>query len=140
MRLKGITARDEDNGTLSFGRHATSIQMGRCMWETTELTSVEKRLAKEMFFGGASWPRTTDMSQPWPETEIAIQAAKKALTLDDKRPQPFEGKTEPYAHLTCVDYEARMQDWMTRVRKEKIAPTWEQMQVILRVKSRLLRE
>ena len=70
----------------------------------------------------------------------SYSSSQKALKLDGKRPQPFEGKTEPYAHLTSVDYDARMQDWMMRVRKERIAPTLEQMQVILRVKSRVLRE
>ena len=62
------------------------------------------------------------------------------MKLDDKRPQPFEGKTTPYAHLSPVAYDARMQDWITRVRKENKSPTLEQMQVILRVKSRVLRE
>ena len=45
--LKGIAARDEDEGLASVGRHASSINMGRQMWETPELTSEEKARARE---------------------------------------------------------------------------------------------
>ena len=60
--LKGIAARDEDNGATSFGGHAASMKMGRDMWETPELTGAEKRQAQETFFGRGAWPRTSDMS------------------------------------------------------------------------------
>ena len=74
---QGIASRDEENGAISFGRHATSIKMGRDMWETPELTSVEKRNAQETFFGGSAWPKTNDMSQPWPEIDVATKAARE---------------------------------------------------------------
>ena len=84
--LQGIAAKDEENGALSFGRHATSIKMGRDMWETPELTSVEKRQAQEIFFGGSAWPKTSDMSQPWPDTDVATKTARETMKLDEKRP------------------------------------------------------
>ena len=62
------------------------------------------------------------------------------MKLDDKRTLPFEGKTEPYAHLSCEAYDARMQEWIEHVRLEEKPPTPEQMQVILRVKARVRRE
>ena len=78
------------------------------MWETPQLTSEERRSAQEVFFGDTSWPKTNDMSQPWPDTDVATTAAREMMKLDDKRPQPFERKTEPYAHLSRDAYDARM--------------------------------
>ena len=66
-----------------------------------------------------AWPATSDMAQPWPEADAANKAARETMKLDDKRPQPFEGKTEPYAHLSCEAYDARMQVWIERVRLEE---------------------
>ena len=73
--LRGIAARDADDGVIAFGRHATSIKMGREMWETPELTRQEKSRAQEQFFGGASWPHSIDMELPWPEMDEATKAA-----------------------------------------------------------------
>ena len=81
-------------------RHATTITMGRQMWETPELTQDEKARAQETHFGGTSWPKTKDMTLAWPETEIATKAARETMKFDERRLQPFQGKTEPLAHLS----------------------------------------
>ena len=65
----------------------------------------------------------------------------------EERPAPFEGKTEPFAHLSVVDYERKLQEWFARVPAEKNEktgvsepPTHEQMRVLHRVRDRLLLE
>ena len=86
--LRGIATRDEEDGAVAVGRHAASIQMGRAMWSSPELTAKQKALATEKFFGGTSWPsRTDEMQQQWPDTDDEhLDIGINALNETDEEP------------------------------------------------------
>ena len=96
--LKGIAAHDVEEGRISFGKHAECIRMGRDLWETPELTAAERLQAKERFFDDGVLPDSAE----------ALKGAQSAVRLDDERPRPFEARTQPYAHLTVVEYDLRI--------------------------------
>ena len=108
--------------------------------ENSHLVAQIDEFASSLEIREGAWPATSDMSQPWPEADAANKAARETMKLDDKRTLPFEGKTEPYVHLSCEAYDARIQEWIEQVRLEENPPTPEQMQVIMRVKARVRRE
>ena len=128
--LKGIACLDEDEGRIGFGRHAVCIHMGRELWCSAELSAAERMRAKEPFFDDGTFP----------DTEEALSAAKNIVKLDDERPKPFAERTQPHAHLTVKNYGAKLNTWLEQAGAEKEPPTTEQMQVLVRVAARILKE
>ena len=85
---------------------------------------------QERFFDDGTFP-------PLAEVRKAVAQAKKP---DEQRPPPFAGKTQPFAHLSVVDYGNRLNDWLGALQREEEAPTTEQFELITRVKDRVLEE
>ena len=74
----------------------------------------------------------------------AAQAVKKALEeakkMEEGRPAPFAGRTEPMASLSVTDDGERLQKWLADVARESEAPTEEQFSIIKKVAERVLVE
>ena len=128
--LRGIAANDEDEGRIGFGRHATCIRMGRELWETPALRLEESRRIQERTFDDGTFPDTAD----------SLKAARAVLKQDEERPQPFSGKTLPFAHLSTKDYGARIDEWLRKVKLEAEPPTQQQLAVLEAVAQRVLQE
>jgi len=47
--LNGISARNAEDGQLAFGRHASTIRMGRALWQTPPLQDKEQHGISEIF-------------------------------------------------------------------------------------------
>ena len=127
--LRGIATRDADDGAQGFGRHAASIGLGRGLWESDALTPAEEKNVHE--------PRFDDGR--FPPLETAFKAAQELIKKTEERPAPFEGKTEPFAHVSVVEYGRKLDTWFASLPFEKnektgVAepPTQEQMRVLER--------
>ena len=68
--LNGISARNTEDGQRAFGRHASTIRMGRALWQTPPLLPHEQQGIEETFFDDGSLP-------PLKESKAAFDAAKK---------------------------------------------------------------
>ena len=128
--LRGLAANDEDEGSRGFGRHASSIRLGRALWESASLSQEEKQRVSEPLFDDGTFPDTSE----------TLKAAQKMTSLDDERPAAFQNRTEPFTHLTVKDYGKRIRDWLTSTTTEKEPPTTEQRDVLNRVADRVLQE
>ena len=128
--LQGISAKDEDEGRIGLGRHATCIRLGRDLWSSADLSAAEQRCAKEFIFDGNGYPQTKE----------ALDAAASAMKLDQERPAPFTGKTLPRTHLTMFEYTSQCNRWLANLAREDDPPTAEQMEVLEKIKSRVLME
>ena len=128
--LDGIAALSEDDGARVFGKHGSTIRLGRDLWQSERLpTSIASRIM-ERFFDGGTFPPTITLKK-------AVEKIQKA---DDVRPQPFTGKTLPYVHLTRVDYGKRIDDWFAKLMLEKEVPSLKQAEVLARVRERVVAE
>ena len=81
-----------------------------------------------------------DYAGRFPPIKVAVQAARKATRMNEERQSPFKTGTEPYAHLSVINYEARLQSWLDKVPREKEPPNSEQMIVLRKVRDRLVLE
>ena len=135
--LQGIATRDIDDGAQGIGRYAKTISIGRSLWETPSLSAAEAEEVHEPTFE-STFPE---------EAQTYHKAAQAFIKQTEERPAPFEGKTEPFAHLSYKAYEARLDNWMAKVKLEVNAetgkpepPTHEQLRVLEKVRDRLLVE
>ena len=103
--LDGLWSASNDDGVLGFGRHSTSIRLGRNLWQTPELAPAVAESMQEKVFEPASFPSGKDI-------DAEFQRLYKA---DTERPAPFGGRTEPYAGLTVHEYGRRIDDWFNRI-------------------------
>ena len=88
--LQGIATRDKDDGAQGIGRYAKTISIGRSLWETPSLSAAEAEEVHEPTFE-STFPE---------EVQTYHKAAQAFIKQTEERPAPFEGKTEPYAHLS----------------------------------------
>jgi hypothetical protein len=93
------------------------------------LSNNDKRGIEERFFD--------DGSVPAPD---GLKKAAKMKAADEKRPEPFQGKTLPHAELTVHEYGLQINEWFARVTREKKAPNREQLVLLERVRERVLLE
>ena len=117
-------------GVKAIGRHARTIRLGRALWQSPPLAEHVTSCMQERFFDDGTFP-------PLKEVEKALSKAKKT---EEDRPAPFAGKTQPWVHLSVVDYGKRLRDWLDTVRQENEAPTTEQLGVLTAVADRVLLE
>ena len=128
--LQGMAAKSSDEGMKAIGRHARTIRLGRALWQSPPLDANATASVEERFFDDGSVP---------PQAEIR-KAVAKAKKLDEQRPSPFAGKTQPFTHLSVVNYGQRLQNWLDAVKLEDEAPTTQQLGVLQRVSDRVLLE
>ena len=83
----------------------------------------------------------------FPPLEETFKAAQDMRKDVEERPAPLQGKTEPLAHLSIVDYQDRLDRWLRQLSLEMNAKTGEvepptpgQMRVLDRVRDRVLVE
>ena len=108
-----MAARSTEEGVQALGRHARTIHLGRALWQSPPLdakvaSSVQERMLDDGTF------------LPLAEVRKTVAQAKKP---DEQRPPPFAGKTQPFAHLSVVDYGNRLNDWLGALKREEEAPT-----------------
>ena len=125
-----MASKSSDDGAQALGRHARTIHLGRALWQSPPLDAHVASSMQERMFDDGTFP-------PLAEARKAVAQAKKP---DEQRPPPFAGKTQPFAHLSVVDYGNRLNDWLEAVNREEEAPTTEQFDLITRVKDRVLQE
>ena len=116
--LDGIAARSADEGAKGLGRYAKTIRLGRSLWQSAPLTSKEAEGIRERNFDDGTFP-------PQQETKKALERARK---LDEARPAPFQGRTEPFASYSVTDYGALLEEWFIKIQAEEEKPTSEQME------------
>ena len=105
--LDGINATSKDDGESGFGRDSTSIRLGRNMWQTAEMPQEAKSQIRESVFEPSLYPNGRAIKAEFTRLQKA----------DEERPAPFDGRTEPYAHLAVHDYGKRIEDWFARLRE-----------------------
>ena len=128
--LKGMCAKNSEEGMKAMGRHARTIRLGRTLWESAPLEPEITSLMQERCFDDGTFP-------PLKEVKAAVAQANNPL---EERPAPFAGKTLPTSTLTTMAYGQRLASWLQRVQQEEEAPTGEQLSVLNRVADRLLEE
>ena len=126
--LNGIAARSGDDGTRGFGRHSDIIRMGRALWQTPALDSMQQRGITERFFDDGKFPSSE-------ESKFAV--VRKDT---DIRPAPFQRKTLPYLSLSFRDYGRRIDNWFTKLRAEAMTPASEDLTILRAVTQRILVE
>ena len=126
--LDGIGAHSEDNGARGLGRHATTIRIGRDLWQSQPLSaSEEDRIEEDVF---PNLPAAKDLKKD-------VAQIKKS---DDVRPELFSGKTLPLAHLSVVHYGKLIQAWFDTVAAEAEPPNEKQWEVLRAVRQRVSTE
>ena len=86
--LDGMGTHAQENGTRGLGRHATTIRIGRDMWQSPPLSeNVEQQIEEDSF-------------NNIPAAELLKKAVLRIKKADDVRPQPFTGQTLPLANLS----------------------------------------
>ena len=70
----------------------------------------------------------------------AAKAAAQAIKNEEERPAPFGGGTPPFAEYTKVQYQKLLDDWFQKLSTEEQQPNSEQMEVLRRVRDRVLEE
>jgi len=128
--LKGMCAKNSEEGMKAMGRHARTIRLGRTLWESAPLEPEITSLMQERFFDDGTFP-------PLKEVKTAAAQAQNPV---EERPAPFAGKTMPTSTLSTRDYGQRLASWLQRVQQEEEAPTGEQLSILNRVSDRLLEE
>ena len=128
--LDGIAARSTDEGAKGLGRHAKTIRLGKSLWQSPSLTPEEKNDIHERFFDDCSFP-------PLKESKKALEEVRK---LDQQRPAPYEGRTTPSVTYSIKDYGGFLDNWLRNVQNEKEKPTTEQLDILKKVKERILCE
>ena len=127
--LQGIAAHNEDEGALGIGRHASTILLGRNLWETAPLADTIEKTVKE-----------TQFKNVFPSAEEAIEQAGEFMKQDNERLMPFVGTTYPSAGGKRVDYKQRLETWLQQLILEKEKPNTQQLHILRAVKDRLLIE
>ena len=128
--LRGMSAKNLEEGMKAMGRHARTIRLGRSLWESAPLEPEITNLMQERFFDDGTFP-------PLKEVKTAVAQAQNPV---EERPAPFAGKTLPTSTLSTTDYGQRLASWLKRVQQEEEAPTSEQLSILNRVSDRLLEE
>ena len=128
--LDGIAARSEDDGARGFGRHASTIRIGRNLWQSPQVPKSIATSISERLFDDGTFPPAAAMKK-------AVEKIKKA---DEMRPQPFTRQTLPYAHFSVLDYGQRIAAWFAKLPLEKEAPSARQAEVLERIRERVLLE
>jgi hypothetical protein len=128
--LNGIASWCKDEGAKGLGRHAHTIRLGRDLWQSAPLSEGAEARIEERLFDDGSLP-------PPVESKKAVAKLKKA---DEERPQPFAGRTLPFAALSFQDYGKRISEWFAKVAAEKEPPNQKQLEILHRVKDRVLME
>ena len=59
---------------------------------------------------------------------------------EETRPAPFAGRTEPFTRLSMKDYSSLLTTWFHKLSNEKVAPTSQQLEVLHKIKERILLE
>ena len=111
-----------------MGRHASTIRLGRNIWQSALLEADVAQLIEERFFDDGSFPAIK-------EVKAAVASMKSPV---EELPAPFQGNTLPSAFLTVVDYGHRISAWMEQVQREEEAPTCEQLAILERMAQRVL--
>ena len=101
--LQGIAAHNEDEGALGVGRHASTILLGRNLWETPPLADNIEKSIKETLFNNV-----------FPTAEEAIQQAAEYLKQDSERLMPFVGATYPSAGGQRAQNKQRLEMWLAQ--------------------------
>jgi hypothetical protein len=128
--LDGIAARSPEEGQRALGRYGGTIRLGRELWQSPALSRDDERRIKERHFDDGSVPAPDGLKK----------TVTKMKTADEKRPEPFQGKTMPHAELTVHDYGQRINEWFARIAAEEKAPNRKQLEVLERVRDRVLLE
>ena len=128
--LKGMCAKNSEEGMKAMGRHARTIRLGRTLWESAPLEPAITHFMQERCFDDGTFPSIK-------EVKSAVAQAKNPL---EERPAPFAGKTLPTSTLTTMAYGQRLASWLQKVEQEDEAPTGEQLSVLNQVVDRLLEE
>ena len=128
--LDGIGAQSKEDGDRGFGRHATTVRIGRKMWQTDTLSEEVAQSIHEETMDDRKCP-------PAFELKNTLHARRKH---DAQRPKPFAGGSCPYAHASEVDYGIRIRAWFEALRAEEDPPTDEQLAVLNDVRRRVLIE
>ena len=125
-----MAARSSDEGVKAIGRHAQTIRLGRALWQSSPLAADAAADMQERFFDDGTFP-------PLSEVRKAVAKAKKP---DEQRPAPFAGKTQPFVHLSVVNYGKRLHGWLEGVQVEAEPPTTEQFNLLTKVSDRVILE
>ena len=112
--------------TLGIGRHASTILLGRNMWETPPLADNVEKTVRETLFDNV-----------FPSAEEALQQAAEYMKQDSERLMPFVGATYPSAGGKCVDYKQRLETWLEQLMLEAEKTNGQQLQILKAVKDRL---
>ena len=128
--LGGIAARSSEEGQQALARHARVIRLGRRLWQSADLSAEAARAVSEQFFDDGTFPAA----------QVVKKALEEAKRMEEGRPAPFAGRTEPMASLSVTDYGERLQKWLADVARESEAPTEEQFSIIKKVAERVLVE
>ena len=128
--LKGMCAKNSEEGMKAMGRHARTIRLGRTLWESAPLEPEIIDFVQERRFDDGTFPSIKDIKG-------AVAQAKNPL---EERPAPFAGKTLPTSSLSTMAYGQRLASWLQKVQQEEEKPTVEQLSVLNRVADRVLEE
>ena len=128
--LQGIAARSEDDGATGVGRHATTIRLGRALWETPQLNADQRKYAQEVFFDDGRLPSAKE----------SLKAADEALKNDEERPNPFQGGTDPSAKAYRVDVALLLDAWFKKLQQEAETPNKEQLSILVAARNRIVLE
>ena len=96
--LKGMCAKNTEEGMKAMGRHARTIRLGRTLWESAPLEPEITSLMQERFFDDGTFP-------PLKEVKTAVAQAQNPL---EERPAPFAGRTLPTSTLSTMAYGQRL--------------------------------
>ena len=110
--LAGVGAHCKDDGAEGFGKHATTIRLGKALWQSPALTETEAKTVQERFFDDGSFPPADE----------ALKKAAEAVKNEEERPQPFDARTHPLAQCTVRRYGAILDAWFAALRLEDETP------------------
>ena len=114
---------------MGIGRHASTILLGRNLWETPPLADNVEKTVQETLFNNV-----------FPSAEEALHQAAEYMKQDSERLMPFVGATYPSAGGKRVDYKQRLETWLEQLMLEDEKPNGQQLQILKAVKDRLLLE
>ena len=123
-------SRDNDDGAKGFGRYASSIRLGRTLWQSPAFDEEVLRDVREQSFSKGTFPDGGQIKKAW----------RKLAQAENARPLPFANATPGRVQLSVDLYGARIDDWFAKLRIEKDGPTDEQWYVLRHVRDRVLLE
>ena len=128
--LSGLSARSEDDGAEGYGKYASTIRLGRALWQSPPLSESEAARVKERLFDEGCFP----------PTEEVLKHAAQAVKHEEERPLPFAGRTHPFAKYSVKRYGQLLENWMTQIAAEEETPTSEQWVLLRTTRDRILLE